>query len=72
MGDWYNLYELQQLHPNGEKVFPIYHMKDITETFYKNPIHTGIVNPQKIIEKYKIKDSNIIKKLDLHYFYYNL
>ena len=52
--DWYDITELQYLHPNGQKIFRKYHMKDITDAFNNNHIHKNIKNPKNILEKYKI------------------
>lgn len=52
--EFYDLSELQRLHPNGEYIFKKYHMKDITNIFYNTPFHKEIKNPKKILEKYKI------------------
>ena len=52
--EWYDLTELEYLHPSGEKIFRKYHMKDITDAFNNNPIHKNIKDPKKIIEKYKL------------------
>ena len=68
--EWYDIYNLQNLHPNGENIFPKYHMKDITIPFKNNKIHEGIKNPNSILEKYKITNKSVIDKLNNN-FYYN-
>jgi len=68
--EWYDIYNLQKLHPNGEDIFPKYHMKDITIPFKNNKIHEGIKNPKSILEKYKITNQHLIDKLN-NKFYYN-
>lgn len=65
--EWYDVLELVNLHPNGEKIFYKYHMKDITQPFNNNNIHKGIKNPKMILEKYKIYDRNKINKLNEKY-----
>jgi len=67
--EWYDIYELTHLHPNGEKIFHKYHFKDITKAFNNNRIHSGIKNPKAILEKYKIEDHNKINKLNEKYIY---
>lgn len=52
--EWYDVTELERLHPNGEKIFRKYHMKDITDAFNNKLIHKNIKDPKKILEKYKI------------------
>ena len=69
--EWYNINELQKLHPNGENIFPKFNMKDITIPFKNNKIHEGIKSPKSILEKYKITNKSLIDKLN-NKFYYNL
>jgi len=52
--EFYDVSELKKLHPNAEKIFKKYHMKDITHLFYNTSFHEEIKNPKKILEKYKI------------------
>lgn len=68
--EWYDVYELTNLHPNGNKIFYKYHLKDITTQFNNNPIHKNIKNTKDILEKYKIKDKNKIDKLNEKYLYF--
>lgn len=68
--EWYEVSELVNFHPYGEKIFYKYNMKDITSAFKNNKIHNGIKNPKNILEKYKIKDQNKINKLNEKYLYF--
>ena len=65
--EWYDVFELVKLHPNGDKIFYKYHLKDITKSFNNNPKHKNIKNPKIILEKYKINDKNKIDKLNEKY-----
>jgi len=66
--EWYDVTELQKLHPNGEKIFYKYHLKDTTRSFNNNPIHKNIKNPKLILEKYKINDKDKLNKLNEKYY----
>jgi len=45
--EFYDVTELQRLHPNGEKIFKNYHMKDITDVYHNNIFHKEIKNQKK-------------------------
>jgi len=49
--EFYDVTELQRLHPNGEKIFKKYHMKDITNIYYNNFFHKEIKKSKKNIRK---------------------